>query len=97
MITLMTNYFKYELTVPDEEFLEGYWQRLRGGDNLHSVIWLYNRTGDDFLLELAEKIHQNTSDWGGRDLPIEQVKNYYEVRDEAKFLIGIAIKSIGTM
>ena len=80
VITLMTNYFKYELTVPDEEFLEGYWQRLRGGDNLHSVLWLYNRTGDEFLLELAEKIHQNTSDWEGRDLPIEQVKNYYEVR-----------------
>ncbi|UZD21409.1 glycoside hydrolase family 127 protein [Algoriphagus halophytocola] len=81
VITLMTNYFKYELTVPDEEFLEGYWQRLRGGDNLHSVLWLYNRTGDEFLLELAEKIHQNTADWSGRDLPIEQVKNYYEVRD----------------
>ncbi|MEP0712016.1 beta-L-arabinofuranosidase domain-containing protein [Algoriphagus sp.] len=81
VINLMTNYFKYELTVPDEEFLEGYWQRLRGGDNLHSVFWLYNRTGDEFLLELAEKIHLNTSNWTGRDLPIEQVKNYYVVRD----------------
>ncbi len=81
VIELMTDYFNYELTVHDEEFLEGYWQRLRGGDNLHSVIWLYNRTGDAFLLELAEKIHQNTSDWRGRDLPIAQVKNHYEVRD----------------
>lgn len=81
VLSLMTNYFKYELTVPDEEFLEGYWQRLRGGDNLHSVLWLYNRTGEEFLLELAEKIHQNTSDWRGRDLPLDQIKNYYEVRD----------------
>ncbi|MHA7130652.1 beta-L-arabinofuranosidase domain-containing protein [Algoriphagus namhaensis] len=81
VLTLMTNYFNYELTVPDEEFLEGYWQGLRGGDNLHSVFWLYNRTGDEFLLDLAEKIHQNTANWSGRDLPISEVKNYYVVRD----------------
>lgn len=81
VIDLMSNYFRYELSVPDEEFLEGYWQQLRGGDNLHSVIWLYNRTGDEFLLELAEKVHRNTSNWGGRDLPMDQVKNYFEVRD----------------
>ena len=81
VLELMTNYFKYELSVPDENFLEGYWQKLRGGDNLHSVIWLYNRTGDEFLLELAEKIHRNTANWEGRDLPLDQIKNYYEVRD----------------
>ncbi|GAA0877383.1 glycoside hydrolase family 127 protein [Algoriphagus jejuensis] len=81
VIELMTKYFRYELTVPDGEFLEGYWQRLRGGDNLHSVLWLYNRTGDEFLLDLAEKIHQNTSNWTGRDLPLEQVRNHREVRD----------------
>jgi hypothetical protein len=40
VLTLMTNYFKFELTVPDENFLKGYWQGLRGGDNLHSVLWL---------------------------------------------------------
>ncbi|MBN3581394.1 glycoside hydrolase family 127 protein [Algoriphagus aestuarii] len=86
VLDLMTNYFKYELSVPDENFLEGYWQKLRGGDNLHSVFWLYNRTGDEFLLELAEKIHQNTSNWTGRDLPLEQVRNYYKVRDGGEVL-----------
>ena len=29
-------------------------------DNLISIYWLYNHTGDAFLLELAEKIHRNT-------------------------------------
>lgn len=68
VITLMTNYFKYQLTVPDELFLSNklYWQNIRGGDNLHSVIWLYNRTGFSWLLELAEKIHQNTAPWTSR-------------------------------
>lgn len=63
VITLMTNYFKWQMTIPDEQFLEDYWENSRGGDNLLSVYWLYNRTGDRFLLELAEKIHRNTADW----------------------------------
>lgn len=63
VIDLMTNYFKWQLSVPDEQFLEDYWENSRGGDNLLSVYWLYNRTGDQFLLELAEKIHRNTADW----------------------------------
>ena len=67
VIELMTNYFRFQLTVPDEEFLTHYWQYLRGGDNLYSVYWLYNRTGDDFLLELAEKVHRNTADWMQED------------------------------
>ncbi|WP_215224180.1 beta-L-arabinofuranosidase domain-containing protein [Echinicola shivajiensis] len=81
VIELMTKYFKYELSVPDENFLIGYWQKLRGGDNLHSVYWLYNRTGDKFLLDLAEKIHRNTSDWIGRQHDLKDIHNYYEVRD----------------
>lgn len=63
VLTLMTNYFKWQLTVPDDQLLEDYWEKSRGGDNLLSVFWLYNRTGDQFLLELAEKLHRNTDDW----------------------------------
>lgn len=63
VLTLMSNYFKWELSLPDDKFLEDYWENSRGGDNLLSVLWLYNRTGEPFLLELAEKIHRNTADW----------------------------------
>lgn len=63
VISLMTNYFKWQLALPDDQFLEDYWENSRGGDNLLSVYWLYNRTGENFLLELAEKIHRNTADW----------------------------------
>ena len=63
VIDLMTKYFQFELSVPDEDFLKSYWQNSRGGDNLYSVYWLYNRTGESWLLELAEKIHRNTADW----------------------------------
>ncbi|MFV0377183.1 MAG: beta-L-arabinofuranosidase domain-containing protein, partial [Mangrovibacterium sp.] len=63
VLEFMKRYFQFELTVPDEQFLSSYWENSRGGDNLYSVYWLYNLTGDKFLLELAEKIHRNTADW----------------------------------
>lgn len=67
VIHLMTKYFKYQLTVPDGMFLTHYWQKMRGGDNLYSVYWLYNRTGDPFLLQLADKIHRCTANWELKD------------------------------
>jgi DUF1680 family protein len=63
VIELMTKYMKYLVTVPEDRFLVGYWPKIRGGDLLYSVYWLYNRTGDKFLLELAEKVHRNTAEW----------------------------------
>lgn len=63
VIGLMTRYFKWQLALPDDKFLKDYWENSRGGDNLYTVLWLYNRTGDKFLLELARKIHRNTANW----------------------------------
>lgn len=67
VLDAMTNYFKWEMTVPDSKFLKGLWQEKRGGDNMWSVIWLYNRTGDESILPLIDKLHRNTSDWTGKD------------------------------
>ncbi len=63
VITLMRNYFQWELSYPDEKFLRDYWENSRGGDNLLSVIWLYNHTGDEFLIDLMHKVHRCTADW----------------------------------
>jgi hypothetical protein len=63
VIDLMDNYFKWELSLPDDQFLEDYWENSRGGDNLISVYWLYNITGKKYLLDLARKIHKNTANW----------------------------------
>lgn len=63
VLDFMTRYCHYLQTVPDDAFLSSYWENSRGGDNLWSVVWLYNRTGDESLLPLAEKIHRNTADW----------------------------------
>ena len=67
VINLMRRYFKYEMSVPDSLFLKDYWENSRGGDNLLSVYWLYNRTGDKWLLDLGKKIDKNTADWRQQD------------------------------
>lgn len=67
VLELMAKYFKYQATVPDKEMLTHYWQRMRGGDNLYSLYWLYNRTGDPELLKVAEKIHRCTANWRMKD------------------------------
>lgn len=75
----MTAYFKWQMTIPDDQFLEDYWENSRGGDNLASVYWLYNRTGDAFLLDLATKIDRNTANWRQDDnLPNWHVVNIAE-------------------
>lgn len=63
VIPFMTKYFKWQSVVPDSLLLKTYWEKSRGGDNLYSIYWLYNRTGDKWLLDLADKIHRNTANW----------------------------------
>ena len=63
VIPFMTKYFKWQMEVPEDQFLKIYWENSRAGDNLYSVYWLYNRTGEKWLLGLADKIHRNTANW----------------------------------
>lgn len=63
VLPFMTKYFQYEMNLADQDLLPGSWQKLRGGENLESVYWLYTRTGDKFLLDLGRKLFARTSDW----------------------------------
>ncbi|WP_407946989.1 beta-L-arabinofuranosidase domain-containing protein [Parabacteroides sp. PH5-16] len=65
VISFLTNYFKYQLEQLPQNPLGKwtFWGERRGGDNLMVVYWLYNITGDKFLLELGELIHRQTFNW----------------------------------
>ncbi len=39
------------------------WGSQRWADTLEVVFWTYNRTGDNFLLDLAHKIHANSANY----------------------------------
>lgn len=62
VITLMLKYFHYQLAQLPVTPLDhwSFWANRRGGDNLMVVYWLYNITGEKFLLDLAELIHKQT-------------------------------------
>ena len=65
VIALLTNYFKYQLKELPEKPLDHwtFWAKYRAGDNLMVVYWLYNITGDKFLLDLADLLHKQTFDY----------------------------------
>ncbi|HTQ09472.1 MAG TPA: beta-L-arabinofuranosidase domain-containing protein, partial [Fimbriimonadaceae bacterium] len=63
VLDVMNRYFKWQLALREDEFYLSYWERQRGGDNMASVFWLYNLTGEPWLLDLARKIHRRTAPW----------------------------------
>ncbi|GAA4092418.1 beta-L-arabinofuranosidase domain-containing protein [Mucilaginibacter panaciglaebae] len=75
VINLLTNYFKYQLKELPKEPLNHwtFWGQWRGGDNLMVVYWLYNITGDKFLLDLGDLIHKQTFDFTGAFLKGEML------------------------
>src|SRR4029077_3259384 len=63
VLEVMRKYFKYLEGLEEKKFLVGYWPPMRAGDQLYSILWLYNRTGDEWLLDLAHKTHRQGARW----------------------------------
>lgn len=63
VLPFITRYLHWLNTLPPEAFSRGYWPKIRFGDTIETAYWLYNRTGDASLLELAGKIHNNMENW----------------------------------
>jgi DUF1680 family protein len=94
IIPFMSRYFKYQSTLPDAVFGRS-WAGVRWGDNLNSIYWLYNRTGDSWLLDLAKKIHDNSANytdniptWHNVNLAqgIREPAEYWQQAKNSKFL-----------
>jgi len=64
VIPLMQRYFRYQAASLAARPLHE-WAKYRWADEVVSVLWLYNRTGDASLLELAKTLHAQGHDWRG--------------------------------
>ena len=62
VIPAMQRYFEYQLAELPQRGLHD-WGKFRWQDETLSVIWLYNRTGDAKLLDLARLLHAQGYDW----------------------------------
>ncbi|MGZ5997014.1 MAG: beta-L-arabinofuranosidase domain-containing protein, partial [Isosphaeraceae bacterium] len=62
VIPLMDRYFRYQITELPKRPLRD-WGKFRWQDEVLSVLWLYNRTGASYLLDLARLLQQQGYDW----------------------------------
>lgn len=62
VISFLTKYFKYQhQNIAGRPLKE--WSKSRTGDNIELVLWLYNKTGEKFLLSLAETLKKQAYPW----------------------------------
>ncbi len=62
VIELMRDYFRYQLqALPARPLYMWGWARVM--DNVLAIHWLYNFTGDEYLLELAQALMDRALDW----------------------------------
>ena len=62
VLPFMSAYFRHQLAhLPGRPLKE--WGRARGQDNVLTVLWLHERTGEPFLLELASLLQEQALDW----------------------------------
>ncbi|MFI5837241.1 beta-L-arabinofuranosidase domain-containing protein [Micromonospora sp. NPDC051300] len=62
IVPFLTRFLRYQSTFGASAFNQS-WGRVRWATNLDSVYWLFARTGDGFLLGLADKIHQYSANY----------------------------------
>ena len=84
ILPFMTRYFQFEATINPAWFNKS-WGAVRWGDNLDSIVWLYNRTGDLALLTLAKTVHQHSADYVGGIPSVHNVNFAQGFREPAQF------------
>jgi DUF1680 family protein len=78
VVDFMTRYFRYQLsTLPSTPLGNWtFWAEYRACDNLQAVYWLYNITGEPFLLDLGKLLHQQSYDFTEMFLNTDLLKRF---------------------
>lgn len=97
VIPVMSRYLRYQLaTLPARPLRD--WSKFRWQDELLSVIWLYNRTGDAYLIDLAHLLHKQGYNWVAEfeDFPYKQrITAEFIKLEEGKGLEDLALATHG--
>ncbi|WP_329034710.1 glycoside hydrolase family 127 protein [Streptomyces sp. NBC_00178] len=86
VIPFLSRFFRY-MNAQGPGAFNTSWIALRWGDGLDSVYWLFNRTGDTFLLDLADKIHRYGADWGDNLVNPHNVNIAQGFREPAQYAL----------
>lgn len=78
VIPFLDRYFRFQLqSLPAQPL--SMWAAARGQEQLLPMLWLYRKTGEPYLLELAELLRKQSYDWGSffTHFPYEKTTHAY--------------------
>lgn len=83
VIECLTKYFRFQQQQLPKTPLDhwSFWGNRRGGDNLMVIYWLYNITGDAFLLDLGNLVYEQTFPYTRVFLEGEKIRRITKSRD----------------
>lgn len=87
VVPFLAKYFKYQLANLDKDPLDS-WGKSRAGDNMELVLWVYNKTGEKYLLELAAKLKVQAYPW--IDIYDKNQFFYYGDDFQPKHMVNVA-------
>jgi hypothetical protein len=98
VVPLMDKYFRHQFAeLPSRPLRD--WGKFRWQDNLLSVLWLYNRTGSAYLLDLAHLLRKQGYDWMAQyaDFHYTQriTSEFLKLNNEANGLKDLALSTHG--
>ena len=94
---VMDRYFRYQLGELPKRPLRD-WGKFRWQDEVLSVLWLYNRTGAGYLLELTRLLHAQGHDWEAQFADFQYTKRVtpeYIKLNEGEGLKDLALSTHG--
>lgn len=81
VLSFLSRYFRYQYETLGEKPLGNwtFWAEYRACDNLGAVIWLYRRTGEKFLLDLARVLHSQSYDYTHMFLETDSLSRFSSI------------------
>lgn len=87
VLPFLSKYLKYELDNLDADQLKE-WGKSRAGDNIEIALWVYNKTGEKFLLDLANKLKEQSYPWA--DIFNKNQFDYFGNDYQPKHMVNVA-------